>query len=280
MLVLCSWGIFTDSDVNASEDISVSKIDSCGAPEKTPKIKRNDVYSGMPFQAGETANYMVTYGGVYVGNAELEVKKPVKHAGVWNRVFSGVAKTGEWYKYVFVAHDRVMAYSRPWDFGVSKFYISQNESSVLGTPFVMEKWIKYDHDKCEVNEKVKKQEDQPIEQQLKLVRGANDALSAVFNLRTRDYEIGKIERAMVYTSENNWLLEAMPLVVEQVEVPAGKFEAVKLKLQTYLGKDLQQKGDVHMWIATKHPSRPMVLMTGEVKVGSVALKLKEFKKGN
>ena len=74
--------------------------------------------------------------------------------------------------------------------------------------------------------------------------GAVDALGAVFLLRTKNYKLGKIERFMVYTSEKNWWLEAKPVAFEKVKVPAGTFDTVKLSLKTYIGRELQQKGDV------------------------------------
>ena len=63
-------------------------------------------------------------------------------------------------------------------------------------------------------------------------------------------------------------------------MPAGTFKAVKLKLQTFIGKDLQQKGDVWAWIAAEHPGRPLVQIQGEIKIGSVWIKLHRLKTGS
>ena len=60
---------------------------------------------------------------------------------------------------------------------------------------------------------------------------------------------------------------------------AGTFDAVKLDLQTFIGKELQQKGDVSMWIAQKHPSRPLVKITGRIKIGHVSIELSELEVG-
>ena len=64
-----------------------------------------------------------------------------------------------------------------------------------------------------------------------------------------------------------------------MEVEAGKFKAMKLKLQTFLGEELQQQGDVYMWIATEHPARPMVQIEAEVKVGTFWMELASFRQG-
>jgi 3'-phosphoadenosine 5'-phosphosulfate (PAPS) 3'-phosphatase len=79
--------------------------------------------------------------------------------------------------------------------------------------------------------------------------GAVDVIGATLKLRTFNYVPGKAERFLVYTSEKNWFLEAHPVGIEDVSVPAGTFKAMKVRLQTFIGKEMQQKGDVFVWIA-------------------------------
>ncbi len=68
--------------------------------------------------------------------------------------------------------------------------------------------------------------------------------------------------------------------IEEVEVKAGKFEVVRVRLKSYLGKELQQQGRLTAWIATKkHPSRPLVKVEGELKFGSAYMELSKFKPG-
>ncbi len=98
-------------------------------------------------------------------------------------------------------------------------------------------------------------------------------------MRTIKLEVGKPVRAPVYTSEKNWWLEVSPLKIEKIKVPAGTFKAMKVQLQTFIGKEMQQKGDVFAWIAVDHPARPIVQIEGEIKIGSVWLKLQKLKPG-
>ena len=65
---------------------------------------------------------------------------------------------------------------------------------------------------------------------------------------------------------------------ETVKVEGGSYPATKLKLQTYLGEELQQKGDLYMWIADT-PERPMIKIEAEVKVGTFYVELSKFKAG-
>jgi hypothetical protein len=46
-----------------------------------------------------------------------------------------------------------------------------------------------------------------------------------------------------------------------------------------VGKDLEQKGPIHVWIAEDHPSRPLVKVDGTVKIGWMELVLEKFVEG-
>ena len=259
-----SWSlIFINLKLNAE----------CQKPLQLPSIKKEDVYANVPFKPGEKASYEVFYYGIKVGYGHLEVRDPVQHNTQWHRHFTVNASTGDWYKAFFVAKDSAMAYSHPENFAISKFYISQNEGKIFTRRFIQEKWLSFYHDSCEVKEIVKKGK-KPIKKEIvELSPGANDSLGVTYRMRTLEYKIGELKELKVYSSGKNWWLKAMPLAFETISVSAGTFETVKMKLETYVGKDLEQKGDVYAWFATKHPLRPLVRVQGEVKVGSVLLEL-------
>ena len=273
--LIIAWGILHGQGAGAQE----APVVCPKAPPPVVDVPRADVYKGVPFKGGEVATYEVSWAGLKAGYASLEVRPPRKQQGLWHRVFHVDASTGDWFKAIFVAKEAVEALSRPADFGISWFYMEQNEGKLFSRPFVQQKWLDFDHPHCKVHERIVTP-DKPEERvDHDLIYGANDALGVVYNLRSRTFAIGRKERALVYTSEKNWWLEAEPLAFETVTVPAGTFEAVKLKLQTYLGKDMQQKGDVYAWFATKTPDRELVQIQGEIKIGSVWIKLHQFRRG-
>ena len=249
------------------------------SPPKFPEMARSAVYSNVPFKAGEAATYELTWSGIKAGYATIEVRSPRRHNGIWQRVFHIDAATGDWFKAIFVARETMEAVSRPWDFGVTQFYMEQNEGKLFGRSFQQKKWLSFDHDRCHVDERIQVPDKPEDNVGHDLAYGANDALGVVFNLRTRNFHIGTKERALVYTSEKNWFLEAEPVALEQVTVPAGTFKTVKIKLQTFIGKDLQQKGDVWAWISTDTPQRQLVQVQGEIKIGSVWIKLSSYTPG-
>lgn len=260
-----------------------------------PEISRSEVYKEVPFQPGEEARYTLKYGllKVHVGYGFLRVQAPTKYAvGIvgkdgkpasenrWHRSFAAEAYTGDWYKMIFAGHDKLQAFSRPWDYGVTKFYMSQDEEKPFVRRFQAEKWLDFNHSNCIVHEKTvdHKKNKEKVEEHY-LQSGAVDALGALYRLRTFKFEINKVERFLVYTSEKNWWLEATPLALETVETPMGPLKAHKLGVKTYLGKELQQRGTLFVWIASEHPNRPMVKVEGEVTFGSIQLLIDQYTAG-
>jgi len=271
-------GISANGSKAEAEDI---KVECPKEPLKAPAEAKNrkDTYKGTPFQPGEEMVYETSYGGMKAGYGTLSVEKPRKHKGNWHRVFRVKAKTGDWFSSILVAEEKIEALSRGWDWGAAKFYLEQNEGKIFSKPFQQQKWLEYNHDNCKVSEKIKPRGEKPTEKEFDFAQGGLDVLSVVYWMRTQELVVGKPRRVGVYSSEKNWWLEIDPVNIETVEVPAGKFKAMKVKLQTYIGKDLQQKGDVFAWIGIDRASKPVVQIQGEIKIGSVWLKLKEFKEG-
>ncbi len=239
---------------------------------------RTDTYKSTPYKAGEVAEYAVSWMGMLAGYGTIEVQAPQKVDGVWQRSYHVEARTGDWFKGIYTANDSASSVVRPWDEAATKFYVEQQEAKFLGGSFTMKKWLDFSHDRCKVNEKVEHSKSGKETAERDLQYGALDALGAVFKLRTFDYSSGKAERFLVYTSEKNWYLEAKPVGIEDITVPAGKFKAMKVKLQTYIGKEMQQKGDVFAWIAEDAP-RTLVQIQGEIKIGSVYLRLSKYTPG-
>ena len=265
-------------------------------PKPIPKLSRSKTYNNTPFKAGEEARYELKYGAVavHVGYGFMRVGKPIKYKipaerkgervldrKYWHRVFSVEAYTGDWYKSIFQGYGRLQAFSRPWDSGISKFYLAEGQKKPFSDRKDREKWLSFDHVRCQATFKEDvKHKNKIKEEKHALMPGAIDALGAVYKLRTLELKKGVPEKFLVYTSEKNWWLEARPVEVEMVEVKAGTFKAVKVDLRTTVGEDLEQKGAMTMWIATDHPNRPLIKVEGEAKFGSYYLELDKFPPGS
>ncbi len=280
----------------AAEQVDAQSIECPTNAIEVPKWPRSQSYKNMPFQPGEEIRYELKYSSlrVHVGYGFMRVGKPVKHkipigkkggdsvlAKRWHRSFSVEAYTGDWYKAIFRAHDKLLAYSRPWDFGVSKFYISEDHDKAFGKRTRREKWLDFNHVNCLVSEReVNYRKNREKSSSNPIVAGAVDALGAAYQLRTFKYELNKPKKFIVYTSQKNWWLEATPVALESVETKLGKFTAYKLKVATSLGQDLEQKRSLSIWIAADHPQSLMLKVEGEAKFGSFYLEVDQFKPGS
>ncbi|MEZ4743470.1 MAG: DUF3108 domain-containing protein [Bdellovibrionota bacterium] len=261
-----------------SSELSDEKGSRRGGAE-TP-VLRGHVYKDTPFKAGEKSKYDVYYLGMLVGKALLGVNPPAFYKGAYHSAFTADARTGDWYRYIFAAHDVLRAFANPRDLSAVSFYLSQQEGAMFGKQIKQEKWFEFDHQQCLVKEKIHDKNSGKVEKkEFSLQPGASDSLAALYKLRTYSFDkVGQRARYLVYSSEKTWWLEARVENFEKVTVPAGEFEAVKLKLQTFIGQELQQKGDVFLWFS-KDSSRILLKVSGQIKIGSVKMLLTSYAPG-
>ncbi len=150
---------------------------------------------------------------------------------------------------------------------------------MFGRRLQQKKWLEFSHEDCKVFERTAKVGKEEKKESFDLSYGAMDTLGVAFWLREKTFKVGEKTRALIYSSEKNWWLDAEPIAVEKVKTKAGEFEAMKMKLQTYIGQELQQKGDVYIWIDTKTPQRPLVMIKADIKLGSVWIELASISPG-
>ncbi len=231
----------------------------------------------MPFQVGERAVYEIWFIGGLAGHILMEVKKPFKRNGVWHRHFFTELKSDKSYESLFRVHDEMTSISDPLDFRSVYFFFKQDERSLFSERIRQEKHLEFDHERCRAQEIILKQKETK-KQEFNLQYGAKDSLGMIYFLRTLHYEIGKQERALVYSSTKNWWLEATPVAKETIAVSAGKFKTIKIKLLTYFGKELEQQGDAYIWIAETR-NRPVVKILGKLVIGSILFELVEYEAG-
>ena len=244
-----------------------------------PQVSLEDVYRGMPFQPGERARYSVAYMGVPAGFGVMTVDPPANSGGSWQRAFRAQAHTGDWYRRVYDGEGSVMALSRPSDFGATGYWYEQEGQTLMAKRTHRKRVLTFEQEACKVIEYTKRTGKLAHSEEVALSYGATDMLSALYYLRTMDYEIGKVERRLLYASGKNLWLEVSPVGYETLTVPAGTFKALKLKLQAYFRDEPLRKRSVEIWLVPDHPNRPIVRADAQMKIGQVRLELMEFVAG-
>ena len=252
----------------------------CPEPRSSvPPVSLEDVYRDMPFQPGERARYSVAYMGLPAGFGVMAVDPPANTGGRWQRAFRVQAHTGDWYRRVYDGEGSVLALSRPSDFGATAYWYEQEGQSLLAKRTHRKRVLTFEQDACKVIEYTKRTGKRAHTEEVALSYGATDMLSALYYLRTKDYEIGKVERRLLYASGKNLWLEADPVAYETLTVPAGTFKALKLKLRAYFREEPLRNRNVEIWFLPDHPHKPIVRADAQMKIGHVRLELLEFVAG-
>jgi len=252
----------------------------CASPApKLPHFTENEVYKGMPFASGEFIKLDVSYLGIHAGFLEFKVL-PATFKNQWLMGFNSLVRTGDWYNKIFKALDEGTGYAAPSSFQPFEFRLTQDNNPLIGRRYIEDKLLKYNFEDCSVSEEYRDDKGQVTKSvHASLDPDAIDIISAIYKLRTVDFVKNTEARIKVYTSEKNWWLTATREEFVRLTTPIGKFEAVRLKLETFIGKELQQKGNAKIWLAFNHPNRPLLKIEAQIKIGSFIASLAEYKAG-
>lgn len=253
---------------------------ACLAPATpAPPVSDADVYRDMPFQPGERAVYAVHYMGALAGWSRFEVGAPAISRGSWYRVFRVDAGTGDWYKGIYEGHGHVFSMSRPQDFGARRFLLERSGRRVLSKWKTKKQMLEFSQADCKVIQYLSQTgRPEQVEEQ-SLPHGAMDILTAAYFIRSHHFQAGKPEQRQLFYDGKYYTLHLDPVGNETVDVPAGRFTALKMEAQTYRDGKRQDKGRFRIWVARDHPSRPVVMVDADVKLGQVTLRLESFEPG-
>ncbi len=116
-------------------------------------------------------------------------------------------------------------------------------------------------------------------QTLTIPNGVQDALSALFYLRTKeDFTIGKSHIIAVHDSGKNWSVEVQIIAREKVKTPAGKFDTIQVKTFPKYEGVFMNKGEIYIWLTDDSRKIP-VLMKSTISIGSIVSTLTDMKLG-
>ncbi|HEX9050452.1 MAG TPA: DUF3108 domain-containing protein [Anaeromyxobacter sp.] len=105
-----------------------------------------------------------------------------------------------------------------------------------------------------------------------------DLTSAFMWLRLQPLAPGDRYELPVVASNKPFTLVAEVLAREAVEAPAGKFQAVKLKVRTQLDGKFSTKRDTFLWLSDD-PRHVLVKASADFAVGSIVARLKTYRPG-
>jgi Protein of unknown function (DUF3108) len=108
--------------------------------------------------------------------------------------------------------------------------------------------------------------------------GSQDILAAVFALRGRPLRVGDHEELPLYTGSQQLTLRADVDRQETVEVPAGKFEVVVLKVKAGFTGNFDSKREMRFYVTDDVRHLP-VRIDADFAMGSLVLDLESYQAG-
>jgi hypothetical protein len=110
-------------------------------------------------------------------------------------------------------------------------------------------------------------------------KDAQDLTSAFMWLRNQPLEVGHHYEIPVASGSHQFTLVADVLGRERVEVPAGTFDTVRVKVRTQLDGKFSTKRDSTMWL-TDDPRHVLVRASADFAIGSIVAELKRYTPGS
>lgn len=95
-----------------------------------------------------------------------------------------------------------------------------------------------------------------------------DPLSAFYQVRNMDLEVGSSVYVPVFDSKKVWNVEVKVLKRERVEVPMGTFDTLKIKPLMKSEGIFSRKGEIYIWVTDDDKKMP-VKLNSKVAVGSI-----------
>jgi hypothetical protein len=108
--------------------------------------------------------------------------------------------------------------------------------------------------------------------------GSQDILAAIFALRARPLKVGDHEEIPIHTGRSQLTLRAEVERTETIEVPAGTFAVVAIKVQTGFTGHFEDKRALRIFM-TDDPRHVPVRIDAEFAIGSLTVDLVGYQKG-
>lgn len=216
---------------------------------------------------GERLVFEISWFKLKGGTAVLEVSEGAEIEGRKVHQISAVTNSNSFVDKFHRVRDRVDSFVYADNLSSAGFKVHQEEGK-----FRQDKEISFDYIKGTATYTVDKEISQyPIPFFIQ------DALSALYYLRTRELIIGKPVIIDVFEDRKLWQLEVQVLGRERISTPAGEFDTILVKpLLKYEGI-FQRKGELYVWLTDDSRKMP-VRMKSKIKIGSVFADLLEYNK--
>ncbi len=218
-----------------------------------------------PWGVGEDLTFSIRWGFITAGYASMTVKEEIVMDGrpVYRIVTH--AHTAGFFDPFYKVRDVVQSY-----IDTEKLHSLMYQKNLREGSYKNDTTIIYDH-----NNKVAYQDSHKFE----ITEGVQDVLSALYYLRHKDLEVGRVYKIDVGTGKKLWPLKVTVKKREKIKVSAGKFDTFLVIPELREEGIFKAKGKLSIWLTADDRKYP-VLMKSKIPVGSISAVLidKKFSK--
>ncbi|MFC2150535.1 DUF3108 domain-containing protein [Calditrichota bacterium] len=224
-----------------------------------------------PIQVGERLDFKVYFEFVLGGDASMSVKKIEKIDGHDCFHFVSEAHSTRTVDMFYKVRDKVESW-QDIDEGVSRRYVKHLREGRHKD----DKRVEYNPE--EAGALVYKGENDGEPDTVKIEGNIQDVLSAFYDVRRYDLEIGKSVNISVHDIDKQYVLEVQVLRKETITVPAGEFECFVVEPLLMSSGIFRKEGNLQIWLTADEYKMP-VLMRSKLYFGSVWAKLVGYRRG-
>jgi len=252
-----------EASVRPDGTLSDSAVVEASADSCAPEVREPAV---VPFGVGEYLEFSVSYNIIRAGTATLSVEGIEEVAGHRCYKLVSTARSNSFVSTFFEVRDRVESLMDVHGLFSRKFEKHLKEGGYTKDEAV---WIDHcaglayydDGDTVGVR------------------RSSQDALSALYFVRTLDLEVGNMVVFPSHSGKKNYPMRVRILGKEKIKTPVGHFDCIVVEPRLKSEGIFKHKGRLIVWLSDDERRIP-VRMKSQVTIGSITASLVDWRAGS
>ncbi len=224
----------------------------------------NRTVENIAFGVGERLNFDIGYGFINAGSATMEVAAVIDYSGRPAYQIVTTAQSNKFFSSFYPVSDRVETIV-----DAIGLFAWHYEKVLREGKYHAERRYAID----QINHRVIDKEDTII-----VAPYVQDALSALYYVRTQPLEVGQTVFIDNFTDGKNYPLEVKIHRKEKIKTKAGEFDCIVVEPLLQSAGIFKHEGKLTVWLTDDRLRMP-VMMKSKVVVGSITAELTDFKLG-
>jgi hypothetical protein len=233
--------------------ISTTGAQSLAEGARAADVARLQIPKPLPFKVGETLTYEVSFSKLFlsgsIGRLTMSVEKPADNPNTGLIELKAEAVSRGFFTWLFgiKVRDRFRSIVNPEDFGLHTSVIEIEEGARKKE---QKSVIDRETGRVTYSERdLVAKSAEPNIKQAESPRWVQDALSAIYLVRTQQLKQGERLTVPISDAAKVYEIEVIADKPEQIKVDAGKFQALKLEAKIFDGRYINKKGEMVVWFS-------------------------------